>query len=350
MRCGQSEFSRAASPISPLGRLGRGLSRPECVLAHASGLVFAADWGESGGVSVIAPCGTVGFVRAVNPPRSLRPNGIALEPGGTFLLADLGVEFGGVWRLHVDGHVEPVVMECAGVALPPTNFVYRDGRSRLWITLSTRKVPRDLAYCSDVADGYVLLHDRRGTRIVADNLGYTNECCLSPDEDFLYVNETFARRLSRFRVRQDGGLGERETVARFDGGSFPDGLTFDAEGAAWVTSIVSNRVLRIEPGGRVEILVEDADAAHIASVEEAFAAGRMGRPHLDCAAGRQLKNISSLAFGGPDLRSGYLGSLLDDAIATFESPVAGHPQPHWSVALGALGDRFLGRPTLQRGT
>ena len=33
---------------------------------------------------------------------------------------------------------------------------------------------------SDVADGYIVLKDRRGTRIVADGLGFTNENKLDP--------------------------------------------------------------------------------------------------------------------------------------------------------------------------
>jgi len=55
----------------------------------------------------------------------------------------------------------------------------------------------------------------------------------------------------------------------------------------------------------------------------------MDRPHLDKAAGRVLRNISSLAFGGPDLRTAYLGCLLGDRVASFPSPVAGAPPVHW---------------------
>ena len=58
--------------------------------------------------------------------------------------------------------------------------------------------------------------------------------------------------------------------------------------------------------------------------------GGMDRTHLDRAAGRVLKNISSLAFGGPDLRTAYLGCLLGESIMRFRSPVAGHPPVHWN--------------------
>jgi sugar lactone lactonase YvrE len=43
--------------------------------------------------------------------------------------------------------------------------------------------------------------DTRGARIVADGLGYTNECAIDISGQWLYVNETFSRRLSRFPVR-----------------------------------------------------------------------------------------------------------------------------------------------------
>jgi hypothetical protein len=56
----------------------------------------------------------------------------------------------------------------------------------------------------------------------------------------------------------------------------------------------------------------------------------MGRPHLDKSSGKVLKNISSLAFGGPGLRTAYLGCLLDDRIAHFDAPVAGHRPYHWN--------------------
>jgi len=122
-------------------------------------------------------------------------------------------------------------------------------------------------------------------------------------------------------------------VTTFGHGTYPDGLTFDAEGGIWITSIVSNRVIRVSPDGSQSLILEDADPAHTDWAEKAYLAGTMGRPHLDKAAGRVLRNISSLAFGGPDLRTAYLGCLLGDALAHFHAPVAGHPPRHWHYGL-----------------
>jgi len=308
---------------------GSGLVRPECVLATKSGALFTADW--RGGVARTTSAGDSTLVQGTLPAgRPLRPNGIALRRDGSFLLADLGETLGGVFALSHDGAVTPLLERVDGIDLPPCNFVFEDDRDRVWLTVSTHHVPRASAYRADVADGFIVLVDRHGARIVADGIGYTNEAMISPDGRHLYVNETFSRRMSRFALHADGSLGPKDVITTFGHGTYPDGLAFDAAGHAWITSIVSNRVLRVAPDGAVTVVLEDADPAHVDWCEAAYLAGELGRPHLDRAAGRVLKNISSLAFGGPDLRTAYLGCLLGDSIASFRAPVAGHPPFHWN--------------------
>jgi sugar lactone lactonase YvrE len=321
----------APGPALSLERLafvGSGLVRPECVLATADGCLYAADW--RGGVACVRPDGTQAlYVSQLPGERPLRPNGIAVLRDGSFLLADLGETQGGVFALSRGGEVRPFLEAVDGEALPPSNYVALDAAARIWITISTRHVPRARAYRGDVADGFIVLVDARGARIVADGLGYTNEALVSPDGAWLYVNETFARRLSRFPLRESGDLGPKETVTTFGHGTYPDGLSFDAQGGVWITSIVSNRVIRVAQDGSQTLMLEDEDPAHTEWAEQAYLAGTMGRAHLDKAAGKLLRNISSLAFGGPDLCTAYLGCLLGDRIASFRSPNSGAPSVHW---------------------
>ncbi len=111
-------------------------------------------------------------------------------------------------------------------------------------------MPRALDYRPDAKTGFIVLIDNGIARIVADGLGYTNECALSADERFLFVNETFARRLTRFSIGDDGSLTSPVTIATFGAGTFPDGLALDAAGGFWVTSIVSNRVIHVRQMAR----------------------------------------------------------------------------------------------------
>jgi streptogramin lyase len=223
-----------------------------------------------------------------------------------------------------------VLTEVDGASIPPSNFVVRDELGRLWLTVSTRVAPRSLDYRRSAKTGFIVLLDERGARIVADGLGFTNECAIDPTGRYLYVNETYARRLSRFPLRPDGELGPKEVVTEFGRGQFPDGMAFDVEGQIWIAGIISNQVMRVDPAsGRVTVMLEDSDAEHVAWVETAYEANELGRPHMDRVESRMLRNISNVAFGGPDLRTAYCGCLLGDAIAAVPMSVAGVPPVHW---------------------
>jgi hypothetical protein len=66
-------------------------------------------------------------------------------------------------------------------------------------------------------------------------------------------------------------------------------------------------------------------------MEDAFARGALvdaGNPQVPAV---RIRNLSSSAFGGPDLRTLYLGCLQDDRIYRMPSPVAGARPPHWDV-------------------
>jgi sugar lactone lactonase YvrE len=317
------------APLDPAQArfVGDDLDRPECVLALATGELLVSDW--RGGVSMF--CGDGGDRRGMyieGNPSGVLPNGFALNPDGTVLVANLG-DSGGFWQLQPDGEMTPYLVELDGEPIPPANFVLNDHQGRTWMTVSTRLTPRDRAYRQDVADGFILLEQEGQARLAADGLGYTNEVQVDPSGEWLYVNETFARRTSRFRIGPRSQLGPRETVCEYGAGTFPDGLCFDVEGAFWVTSIISNRVIRVTPEGEQQLLLEDADREHLVWVEEAYQANELGRPHLDQVRSRHLQNISSLAFGGDDLKTIYLGCLLGRRIASFRSPVKGMAPAHW---------------------
>lgn len=313
--------------LNEISFIGSDLKRPECVLCTKSGTLYASDW--RGGVSQIDAQGHQTAFLSSSHDFEVKPNGIALMPDGSFLLAHLGSEEGGVYRLTRNGELNPFLFELESKILPPTNFVHIDHEGRIWITISTRIKPRHLAYRPETSDGFIICVDEDEARIVADDLGYTNECLVHPSGRWLYVNETFARRLSRFEITDHGYLVNKTTVTEFGEGVFPDGLTFDAEGGIWVTSIVSNQVIRVDSNGKQTIMLEDNDPDHVAWVEQAFQSGEMGRPHLDGIKSQCLKNISSLAFGGKDLKTIYLGCLLGDQIACWHSPIVGLPPVHW---------------------
>ncbi len=302
--------------------VGHDLQRPECVLATRSGDLYCSD--KRGGVVHIAPDGSQ---RLIGEDPRIIANGIALRRDGSFLVANLSDE-GGVWSLDRSGRFEPFLLEVEGRRLPSVNFVWLDYQDRLWVCVATPRAG-DHQFRPDLADGYIVLVDDKGARIVAEDVHWTNECRLDPAGRWLYQNETFGRRLLRFPVETDGSLGKREIVAEFGAGMFPDGLAQDAEGGIWVIGVATNSIVRVLPDGRQEQIAFDCDARHAASIEAAFAAKELGRPLLYQVHSRVLPNVTSLAFGGADLKTAYMGSVAGSSLARFRSPVAGLQPPYW---------------------
>jgi len=306
--------------IADVEFFGSGLDRPECVLPTASGDIFTS---YRHGVARVAQDGTTTLIAGRNRPDDFLPNGIALLPDRSFLLANLGRD-GGVWHMDGDGTLTPWLTEVDGQRLPPTNFVGRDAAGRTWITVSTKVYPRESVLRKDWADGFVVLVDDRGARIVADGIGFTNEGIVDPTGRFLYVNETMGRRLSRFPIRGDNSLGEKEVVCQFGAGVFPDGFAYDANGDVWIVSVVSNRVIHVDvKTGKDTMILEDCDAALVAEADHFHATSVMPRRCLDAGQVRPLGNVASIGFGGPDLKTVFLGSLFNTRIGRFRSDVAG---------------------------
>jgi len=301
--------------------VGHDLQRPECVLACASGRLFTSD--GRGGVTTIAPDGSQRMIGRSD----LVPNGIALCRDGSFIVANLGAE-GGVWKISPQGEATPFIREIEGRTLPRVNFVALDMQERLWVCVSA--LATQDAYPVHDSTGFIALVDAKGTRIVADGLQYTNECRVDAGGTHLFVNETFARRITRFDLATDGSLSNRETFAEFGQGDFPDGLTPDAQGGWWVMCVGSNRVYRVGPDRAIEIVIDDSVPEIVDKLEAAFTANRLTRPDLSAARGKRLQNVSSLAFGGTDMRTAYLGCLKGSSLASFRSPVPGLKQVHWT--------------------
>ena len=308
-----------------ISSLGSGLSRPECVLATPSGDLFTPDWML--GIARIAPDG--GVSAAVEAPlieEGFLPNGVAIAPEGGFLFANLG-EKGGVWHVGSTGRAQPFLLEVGEYRIPPANFVLVDGR-RIWITVSASTRSHEY-FTKDEDSGVIILFEGGRARIVADGLTWTNELRVSPDGRHLFVNETFACRTTRFDLEADGSLGAR-THVEFPAGTFPDGLAFDETGCLWTVCPVSNRILRIAPDLSWEIVFEDCDPAFFNQMSEAYSKGRLTRDMIVQSKGSRVSNLSSIAFGGRDRKTIYLGALTTASISCLPAPVAGAALDHWA--------------------
>jgi hypothetical protein len=86
----------------------------------------------------------------------------------------------------------------------------------------------------------------------------------------------------------------------------------------------------VTPEGEVLTLLDDGKADAVAAVEAAFQAGAIPGELIAACAGTIAPLLTSIAFGGPDLRTVYLGSLMGTTLPYFRAPVAGVPLAHWT--------------------
>jgi gluconolactonase len=326
--------------LSTIRTIGRDLQRPECILAERDGTLWSAD--ARGGVMQIRPDGTQSLVTQLvdgradpaksntgGQPSETLPNGLAFSQAGDILIANMGTD-----RLEImsrNGQTRILLDRIDGERIGKVNFVLRDSRGRIWITVSTRADPWSDAICSRTSDGYVILMDERGARIVADNISFTNEVRLDAAEEWLYIAETCGKRISRMRIRPDGSLGDREIYGPTNlGRGLPDGIAFDAYGNLWVAMVFADRLIAITPEGETLELLDQGNAAATDRFEAEFATGRpVSLETMSATGGGVAPWLSSVTFGGSGLRTVYLGSLKATAIPYFTAPVAGLPLVHW---------------------
>lgn len=315
---------------------GSGLQRPECILAEPDGTLWTAD---ARGVMRIAPDGTQQLIRqqAAAPERTLDaqslilggslPNGIAFNADGDILIANFGTD--AIELMTRAGQSRTLFDRIDGQPLGKTNFVLTDSKGRIWFTVTTRVVPWNRSINEKTADGYVGLIDEHGIRIVAEGFVGTNEARLDANEEWLYVAETNARRISRLRVQPDGSLTDRQVYGPADLGGFPDGFAIDSLGNLWITLVLTERLIALTPEGEVLTLLDDGNPAALAEYERHYQAGTTTPELMAACRGTLAPMMASIAFGGPDLRTVYLGSLAGSTLPSFRSPVAGLPLAHW---------------------
>jgi sugar lactone lactonase YvrE len=132
-------------------------------------------------------------------------------------------------------------------------------------------------------------------RVAADDLWCPNGMVITADGSTLIVSESFASRMTAFRIGPNGELGERREFARVgepptpassaqmlsSAGLVPDGCTIDEQNHVWVADPMRQRVVRFSPDGEVVDQIADPEGRDIFACA---LGGSDGRTLLLCAA------------------------------------------------------------------
>jgi gluconolactonase len=309
-------FELTAADLVPYGQR---LHRPECVWVDHEG-VWASD--ARGGVGRVRPDGEPELLGC----GIADPNGFSRRPDGSFVVA--GLSDGLLHQITPDGRTRVLLGSLDGLPLGAVNYACADGPQRIWLSVMTRKLPWVPAMQTRKCDGYILRIDADDERaeIVADGLDLANEVKVSPDGRHLYAVETLGCRIVRFPIRPDGSLGNVERVGpdSLGAGALPDGLTFDPAGNIWLTIISQNALHVIDPDGAVHVVYSDMNTAAVDAIGAAIERRTATLDHLlACmAVTGPMRLPTSLAFGGPEGRTGFIGSVGLTHLLTFRVPAA----------------------------
>jgi len=243
----------------------------------ADGALFFSDipgnailrWTKRAGVAVhfaeVAPPDVEGK-RLQLPDREVHlfgPNGLARDTEGRLTFCSYGA--GEVVRMDPDKQT-CLASHYEGSRLnTPNDLVFRsDGV--LYFTDSTPGHADDRVATTGVyrLAGGVL-------DLIVDHFATPNGLAFSPDERFLYVNDTRPKTISRFRVAADGSLSDEQPFADLNGlaeRGAPDGMKVDLHGNVFCTG----------PGG---LWIYDAGGKHLGII-------------------RTPEQLTNLTFGGAD--------------------------------------------------
>ena len=320
--------------------IGHGLQRPECILAEPDGTLWSAD--ARGGVVRIAPDGSQQIVTQRKSEHfegaqseasryfdGTLPNGLAFARNGDFLSSNFGTDCLEV--MTRDGATKVIASTIDGQPLGKVNFVLRDSKDRIWVTVSTRVKNWMHALRVDLADGYLARYEDGAFRIVADGFRFTNEIRFDAREEWLYVVETTGGCITRLRIDEKGDAVEREVFGprSLGKGAWPDGIAFDSYGNLWGTLVYSDKLFVLTPQGDLRVLLDEGDPARVDALEKQFFNNHVTEDVL-FATGRGVAPwMASVTFGGPDLQTVYIGSLRGSRIPYFRAPVPGLPMVHW---------------------
>jgi gluconolactonase len=201
-------------------------------------------------------------------------NGITLDPDGRLVFCARGDRQ--VVRLEADGRRTVLAKEYEGKRLnSPNDLVYKSDGSLYFTDPSTGldESKKELPF-----NGVYLLKEGN-LQVLFKDFPHPNGIAFSPDEKYLYVNDTKNKTITRFDVLPDDTVGNSKVIIdmswdKADGA--PDGMKVDEKGNIYCTG----------PGG---IWILSPEGKHLGTIVTS-------------------EKPANLAFGGADMKTLFLAA------------------------------------------
>lgn len=257
------------------GGFTAGIEGPAC---DAEGNLYAVNYERQHMIGRVTPAGECSIFLEL--PNGSIGNGIRFNRSGDMFIAD-----------YANHNILKVDM--------------RTRATSVYCHVPTMHQPNDLAITSDGvlyasdpdwtnASGQLWRIDTDGSAtLLEQGMGTTNGIEVSPDEQILYVNETFQRTIWAYDRSSGGSLSRKRLLIQFPDFGL-DGMRCDVAGNLYVTRYGKGTVATVSPSGEVLREIE--------------------------LAGKQPTNLT---FGGPDGRTCYVTIADHGNIEAFRTDLPG---------------------------
>ncbi len=243
-----------------------------------NGNLYAVNYERQGTIGKIFPDGFSELF--IELPEGSFGNGIRFDSRGDMYLAD----YTGHNVLKVDMDTREVSVFAHQPAMNQPNDLAIDGKDRLYASDPDWKDSTGMLWRID-PDGSVHLLEK--------NMGTTNGVEVSADEKHLYVNESIQRNIWVYDLDDSGNISNKRLFFQFEDYGL-DGMRCDMEGNLYVARFGKGTIVVLSPEGEVLKEIE-----------------------------LKGKNVTNIAFGGPDGKTCFVTVADRGCIETFRVDVPG---------------------------
>ena len=204
-----------------------------------AGNLYFVNYHTLGTIGRRTPDGTVGIWVHTGG----QANGLKVDGQGNLIVADYGGKR--ILRIHpITRRIETLTDSCDAQPYHGPNDVCLDRAGNVYFSdpeASSTDNPIGGLYRITMAPDHSVA---KVTRLAGD-LAFPNGLAVSPDQQRLYVAESFTNRLLCWDLRPDGTLANKRTVIEFPTPTL-DGIMFDEAGRLWIARWTNGTVDVVE--------------------------------------------------------------------------------------------------------
>lgn len=246
-----------ASAFTALNGFTRGIEGPA---VDRSGILYVVNFAKQGTIGQVKPDGSASLF--VELPGGSIGNGIRFDSKGNMLIAD----YTNHNILKVNMLTKEISVFAHNSNMSQPNDIAIDSKDRL--------------YASDpnwaAGTGRIWRIDTNGKTTKLDSMGTANGIEVSPDNKFLYVNESVQRKVWVYNLSAKGEVSNKRLFHEFPDFGM-DGMRCDIDGNLYITRHGKGTIAKLSPSGKL--------------LTEITLAGKLP---------------SNIAFGGKDGRTAFI--------------------------------------------